>query len=151
MTCALLQVVPDDSHEPVSELLQEVLVTLSCKSFPVVISTDNAGKDQHTMSDTMHMIRAELIRQERISASTPETVVVQDVWHARQRIVILLNRGHPDYYSALPELRAIFARQVTYNLSVAHWLDLCSQTLYAHIAITNASLSPTSPYLEKCT
>ena len=103
--------VPDDSHEPVSELLQEVLVQQHCKHFPAVISTDNAGKDQHTMSDTMHAIRAELIRLERIPASTPETIVVQDVWHARQRIGILLNRGHPDYYTAVPELRAIFARQ----------------------------------------
>lgn len=108
-----MQVVPDNSHEPVSELLQEVLVTQRCKHFPAVISTDNAGKDQHTMSDTMHMIREDLIHQERISPSTPKTVVVQDVWHARQRIAILLNRGHTDYYSALSELRATFARHIT--------------------------------------
>lgn len=131
----IMQVVPDDSHEPVSELLQEVLVTQRCKYFPAVISTDNAGKDQHTMSDTMHMIREELIHQERISPSTPETVVVQDVWHARQRIAILLNRGHPDYYSALPELRATFARQyhhtaqtVAYKKVIAAVKAICMRT-----------------------
>ena len=79
VACTLLQVVPDDSHEPVSELLQEVLLTQRCKYFPVVISTDNAGKDQHIMSDTMHTIGAELIREQHISASMPKTIVVQDV------------------------------------------------------------------------
>ena len=84
------QVVPDDSHQPVDELLREVFVDKGCKHFPVHVATDNVGKDQHTMSDSMHNIRAECIKLGRISADTPQSVVVQDVWHARQRIAVLL-------------------------------------------------------------
>lgn len=94
------------------ELLWKVLVDEGCMHFPRLIATDNAGKDQHTMSDTMHEIRAELVSKGSIPACTPETVVVQDVWHARQRIGVLLNRNHPDYFSALTDLKVVFARYV---------------------------------------
>ncbi len=104
------QVVPDDSHEPVDELLREIFVNKGCKFFPVHVATDNVGKDQHTMSDSMHDIRADCIKLGRISAETPPSVVVQDVWHARQRIAVLLSSNHPDYYAAMAELKVIFAR-----------------------------------------
>lgn len=105
------QVVPDDSHEPVDELMREIFVDKGCKYFPVHVATDNVGKDQHTMSDSMHKLRAECIKLGRISASTPSPVIVQDVWHARQRIAVLLNRTHPDYFAAMAELKVVFARQ----------------------------------------
>ena len=105
------QVAPDDSHGPVDRLLREVFVDKGCKFFPRHVSTDNVGKDQHTMSDSMHNIRAECIEQGRISASTPPAVIVQDVWHARQRIGVLLNRNHPDYNATVADLRVVFARQ----------------------------------------
>ena len=62
------------------------------------------------MSDSMHNMRADCIKLGRISAETPPSVVVQDVWHARQRIAVLLSSNHPDYYAAMAELKVIFAR-----------------------------------------
>jgi len=75
------------------------------------VATDNVGKDQHTMNDSMHDIRADCIKLGRISIDTPHAMVVQDVWHTRQRIAVLLNRNHPDYYAAMADLKVVFARQ----------------------------------------
>lgn len=119
------KVVPDDSHEPVDELLREVFVDKGCKCFPVHVATDNVGKDQHTMSDSMHNIRAECIKLGRISADTPQSVVVQDVWHARQRIAVLLSCSHPDYYAAMAELKVIFARHAYYFYCCYHRRKAC--------------------------
>ena len=88
------KVVPDDSHQPVGELLKEVFVDMGCKEFPRVIATDNAGKDQHTMSDTMFELRKERIQLGLSSPrTTPITTVVQDIWHARERVARLLNKS----------------------------------------------------------
>ena len=106
-----MQVVPDDSHEPVDELMREIFVDKGCKFFPVHVATDNVGKDQHTMNDTMFNIRADCIKMGRIGNDTPVSQVVQDVWHARQRIAVLLNRNHFDYHAAMAELKVVFARQ----------------------------------------
>ena len=56
-----VKVAPDDSYQPVGELLREIFVDMECKHFPHVISSDNADKDQHTMSDTMFQLRKERI------------------------------------------------------------------------------------------
>ncbi len=108
-----VKVAPDDTHQPVSELLREIFVDMECKFYPHVISTDNAGKDQHTMSDTMLELRRDRIQK---GLSDPRytglTMVVQDIWHARERVARVLNKGHSDYYPALAELKIIFARYI---------------------------------------
>ena len=107
----IVKVAPDDSHQPVAELLQKIFVDMECKHYPHVISTDNAGKDQHTMSDTMFEIRKQRIQKGLSDPhTTGVTMVVQDIWHARERVARALNRGHADYYPALAELKIIFAR-----------------------------------------
>jgi len=104
-------VVPDDSHQHVDQLLREIFVDMACKHFPHVLATENAGKDQHTMSDTMAVLRQERIRQGLSDpATTGITTIVQDIWHARERVAKLLNRGHADYYPALAELKIVFAK-----------------------------------------
>lgn len=114
-THALLQVAPDDSFGPVDDLLQEVFVEMGCKDFPVLIATDNVGKDQYTMSDAMFAIRRRRIELGLSEASNlPITIVVQDVWHARERLAKLLAMGHPDYYAAMSELKIVFARQACF-------------------------------------
>ena len=112
-----MKVAPDDSHRPVSELLREIFVDMECKHFPYVISTDNAGKDQYTMSDTMFELRKERIHAGLSDPrSTGVTMVVQDIWHARERVARVLNKGHADCYPALTELKVVFARCTAFKL-----------------------------------
>lgn len=107
-----LQVAPDDSFGPVGDLLRDVFVTSACKEFPILIATDNVGKDQYTMSDEISAIGQQRIELGLSQADNlPNTIVVQDVWHARERIAKLLAMGHPDYYTALSELKVVFGRQ----------------------------------------
>ena len=91
----IVKVAPDDSHQPVSELLRE---------------------DQHTMSDTMFEIRKERIQKGLSDPHTTGVTMVQDIWHARERVARALNRGHADYYPALAELKIIFARYALIHL-----------------------------------
>ena len=91
------------------------LWTWNASIFHVSSRMTTLVKDQHTMSDTMFQLRAERIQNGLSDARTTNpTMVVQDILHVRERVARLLNRGHPDYYAALAELKLIFAR---YTLS----------------------------------
>lgn len=82
------------------------------------MATDNAGKDQHTVSDTMAAVRQERIQRGLSNPATAGfTTIVQDIWHARERVAKQLNWGHADYYTALAELKVIFARYDTARIS----------------------------------
>ena len=45
--------------------------------------------------------------------SFPE--LLQDVWHASQRIIVCMNKFHPDFSSSKKELQTIFAKLQTEN------------------------------------
>jgi hypothetical protein len=42
-----------------------------------------------------------------------EAVIVQDVWHARERINRLLSKRHPQHRSAERDLKQVFSRLVS--------------------------------------
>ena len=106
-----------DSHQPVSELLQEIFVDMECKRYPHVISTDNAGKDQHTMSDTMFELRKDHIPGRRAcqtlaALASPWSYLACVQTHGKG----VHNRGRSHYYPALAELKVVFARYIASQL-----------------------------------
>lgn len=103
-----LQVVPDDTFERVDELLYQIWVEQACKHLPEFFSTDNVSKDQYTVADKFKEIREQ--RAALGLTQDPVTKVLQDIWHARERISRELKRAHPDYFQAVAQLNQIFAR-----------------------------------------
>lgn len=103
-----LQIVPDDTYERVDELLENIFLLQKCKHLPEFFSTDNVAKDQYTVADKFKAIRA--ARAELGLSSQPVTQVLQDIWHARERVSRELKRSHPDYFQAVAQLNQIFGR-----------------------------------------
>lgn len=99
---------PDDTFERVDELLESIFLHLKCKHLPKFFSTDNVGKDQYTIADKFKAIRA--ARADVGLSSQPVTQVLQDIWHARERVSRELKRSHPDYFQAVAQLQQIFGR-----------------------------------------
>lgn len=102
---------PDDTYERVDELLENIFVLQKCKHLPEFFSTDNVAKDQYTVADKFKAIRA--ARAELGLSSHPVTQVLQDIWHARERVSRELKRSHPDYFQAVAQLNQIFGRYCT--------------------------------------
>lgn len=100
---------PDDTFEHVTKLLEEIWVEKECHHLPAFYSTDNVGKDRYTVSDAFRDIRSAREALHHLS-TTPITVVLQDIWHARERVSRELKRSHPDYFQAVAALNHIFGR-----------------------------------------
>ena len=109
MTGSDLQVVPDDTHDWAHALLRQIWVEQSCKHVPPFYSTDNVGKEQYTAVHSFGQIIADRLVANPSRSEEPP-VVLQDVFHARERVVRTLKRGHSDYFAALAELKAVFGR-----------------------------------------
>lgn len=125
------QVVPDDTFEHVTQLLREIWINGRCKHLPAFYSTDNVGKDRYTITDALKDIRS--ARALLYLSTTPITVVLQDLWHARERVSRELKRGHPDYYQAVAALNYIFGR------CSAKWtLVFCTRHLLINVIIMHA-------------
>ena len=92
--------------------MEEIWLKSECSNMPIVFSTDNAGKDRWNVADSFRAIgRARGLRGLSCGPEGGRDVIVsQDIFHARERIVRELKRGHPDYFAAVAQIKKIFAR-----------------------------------------
>ena len=105
------QVVPDDTHEGVDGLLKDIWIRQKCKAVPAFYATDNVAKDRYLVADSFAAIRQ--ARQALGLTTEPVTEIHQDIFHARERVARTLNKGHPDYLTALNALKKVFGRSTT--------------------------------------
>jgi len=106
--CLCMQVVPDDSHLGVDALLKEIWIEKQCWDVPKFYATDNVAKDRYLVAETFEDIQK--FRQDRGLAEQPAPEILQDVYHARERVTRMLSRSHPDHLNALGAARKVFNR-----------------------------------------
>ena len=102
------QIVPYDTRDYIKEAFRIIWNIFSQKT--QAIYTDNTVSDANAIQWAW--------KETQGTTTYPE--ILQDVWHALQRIVSVMSKYHPDYSSAKKELQAIFAKlQVENAYSVA--------------------------------
>ena len=107
-----VQIVPDDTHQGVHALMEDIWLEGHCRSVPSFFSTDNVGKDQYNVADSFAAICRE--RASLGLSTAPDgggrVVMSQDEWHAKERVARPLKRSHPDYFRAFASLKKVFGR-----------------------------------------
>ena len=73
---------------------------------PVAVFTDNVAQQGPGLRDLIKAWYPSLIPL----PEAEQPMVIQDLWHARERIAKQLKKAHPDYRRALSSLKAVFAR-----------------------------------------
>lgn len=106
-----MQVVPNDTHAFVESLIREIYQ--NCPRFPEVIYTDNVGKDRNELKAIIRRMQQERAAASDVDQDYQEVNVVQDLYHARERIATTLPKAHPDYKPALAALKELLARVVS--------------------------------------
>ena len=102
--------VPDDTHEGVDPLLKDIWIDQKWNEMPASYATYNVAMDKYVVANTFADIRADLATL-RLT-TVPHTEIHQDTLHARERVATTLNKGHPDYYGALPAGMKSFGRSI---------------------------------------
>lgn len=95
--CVGCQVVPNDTHEYVEDMLTGYYTR--AKYLPDVLSTDHVGKDSNMFKRVFEKVKA-------VRSTTPHlfsndkpdhtVVVTLDVYHGRQRVVAVVPKAHPN-------------------------------------------------------
>ena len=93
------KIVPNDTREHVTQLIRDYYGSSPIKIPPRVFYTDDVAADKNSLKELMD----DLIPEDDFD-------VIQDIWHAQQRIIRLLARQHPDHYSAVTTFKNIFSR-----------------------------------------
>jgi hypothetical protein len=91
---------PDDTKRHVADLIEEYFAT--SVTSPIITSvfyTDNVVADSPQLEKVFDKVQP-----------NDDIWVMQDVWHAQQRIVKLLSKRHNDYGAATKAIKAIFGR-----------------------------------------
>jgi hypothetical protein len=94
-----------------------------------VLYTDNLHKDSSGFESVCNAI--ERLRRADGSLQRPAhpTKVLQDLWHARERVTRTLAKDHPDYKAAVGEWNATMHVCVCYTVLVG-----CKGSIAQHIA-----------------
>lgn len=110
------KIVPNDTRQYIQTLLEDIWTTPSRTVTTKCVYTDNVRVDHQIIlecfkrchSDVVQLcdvlqVRKSIIRQ----ILTNE---LQDIFHAENRVLVVLSKTHADYTEASKELKAIFGR-----------------------------------------
>lgn len=112
------KIVPNDTRAHVSELISEYFHEGDPTSVVTqVFYTDNVVSDQNKLQEIFTKIQPK-----------SKVAVIQDLWHAQQRIIKLLAKVHPDFKESTKEIRAVFQRCLLTS-EEGGWPDVYSMQL----------------------
>jgi len=96
------EIVPDGSHEHVSKSINFILQNQSKSCVTKCFYTDKAVADKnlHKLFNNFYKDTFNI---------EMETIVLQDIYHIKERIVRTLPKSHADYYIAVKKLTSIFS------------------------------------------
>jgi len=100
-------IVPCDSREYMRTAFRDIWDTPSRQVITQAVYTDNVRTDTNTLQDTFMTVSSH--------EGLPPVLVLQDIWHAQQRIFSAMSFAHADYKTAKKEFKTITAKLITPN------------------------------------
>ena len=97
------KVVPNDTRNYVTEIIEQIYDQIPVKDrMPMeFFFTDNVLTDTRSIQELGKKLFPE--RKHKV-------FVLQDIWHAQQRVIAVLHKGHPDYGVAVSSIKKIFSQ-----------------------------------------